>query len=684
MVLAHHGVSVPLERLRQLSETTETGTDLSGLSRAAEAAGFDPIAAELSYDELLSPDLWPAILHWDGDHFVVLTELSPDRAVVLDPAFGERRMDREVFESHRSGAGRSRAGLVVLPRLGDDVAAGTRGGASGGTGQLRDASLPFVLWAVVLLYAGLLSGGVYVLIHGLRQAVDLQFREGWVGHVGGVLLAVAALVLGHYLVRRACVGYAARQGKVQVSSLRAYLKRAHADRGQRSSEDFAVRIAADVDEVRVWRAYRFPEVLVGCASVAVALAFGAAIDSVLGLAATGVVAVLAILSQYLKIADPTRSGEAINAQVAQREATREYALLLPEVLRSGRPDAWLSDRLLRSNEQTSSIFVGFVADVIARAELRRIAGYLGSAFLFAVALYRLGYAGLQVGELLVVSLLWALVVHHFSLITAATAAFAKTREARLRLTDLETESPPRDREWSGRPQNSLYVTWSKPGSAIQRLSFTSPGQLALVGSDVVTRDAVIAGLLGLPNPLSATLSESADAYVPADSRPLGRVVYLSPTTPLITGTILDNITLGGDIDPQRISATAEKLGLLDGSLPAGLATRIDKTTAQRDYSTFVKTITARTLVTDYDTLVVNGFTDELPTYEEAMIFDELINHSNGRLLVCSTRRLSATYGFTRLLQLEEGEIVADGTHEELSAAGSAYAFQVASQTQAGA
>ena len=73
------------------------------------------MAADLSYDDLLAPDLWPAILHWDGDHFVVVTEVNTDRVELLDPALGQRRLDRETFESYRLGAGHSRAGLLLVP-----------------------------------------------------------------------------------------------------------------------------------------------------------------------------------------------------------------------------------------------------------------------------------------------------------------------------------------------------------------------------------------------------------------------------------------------------------------------------------------------------------------------------------------------------------------------------------------
>ncbi len=91
MVAACHGLVTDLPTLRKRFPLSLKGATLADLTRIAAQLHFTPRAlrAELSH---LSQLQLPCVLHWELNHFVVLTEVTSKGAVVHDPARGVRRL----------------------------------------------------------------------------------------------------------------------------------------------------------------------------------------------------------------------------------------------------------------------------------------------------------------------------------------------------------------------------------------------------------------------------------------------------------------------------------------------------------------------------------------------------------------------------------------------------------------
>jgi ATP-binding cassette subfamily B protein len=89
MIAAFHGRQYPLRQLRQLCKTTRQGVSMAGIIEAAEAIGLKTLSAELPLPVLIQKAPLPCILHWDGNHFVVLSDISQSGALVADPAVGK-------------------------------------------------------------------------------------------------------------------------------------------------------------------------------------------------------------------------------------------------------------------------------------------------------------------------------------------------------------------------------------------------------------------------------------------------------------------------------------------------------------------------------------------------------------------------------------------------------------------
>lgn len=97
MVCKYHGVSVSLDRLRDLAGVTDQGATLAGLADAAKALGFTARGMRAGFEDLASVSL-PVIVHWEGRHFIVVCSFRPGEVLVADPARGLRRLSRSKFE----------------------------------------------------------------------------------------------------------------------------------------------------------------------------------------------------------------------------------------------------------------------------------------------------------------------------------------------------------------------------------------------------------------------------------------------------------------------------------------------------------------------------------------------------------------------------------------------------------
>jgi HlyB family type I secretion system ABC transporter len=102
MICRHFGRKVSLARIRQLCHTATDGTSLKALTRAATELGLAARALKVSLRNLPMMPL-PAIVHWEGNHWIVLHDVDEGFARVADPALGLRKIPRREFEAKWTG-----------------------------------------------------------------------------------------------------------------------------------------------------------------------------------------------------------------------------------------------------------------------------------------------------------------------------------------------------------------------------------------------------------------------------------------------------------------------------------------------------------------------------------------------------------------------------------------------------
>ena len=102
MVCKYYKMPIGLNRLRDMANVSRHGTSMAALAEAAETLGFLTRGVRTGYEKLMHTEL-PAILHWKGNHFVVLFKTTKDQVRIADPAVGIRKLSRKEFEAEWTG-----------------------------------------------------------------------------------------------------------------------------------------------------------------------------------------------------------------------------------------------------------------------------------------------------------------------------------------------------------------------------------------------------------------------------------------------------------------------------------------------------------------------------------------------------------------------------------------------------
>ena len=97
-----HGMALSLIECRRRFPSTSKGAKLSQLIQIARQVGFSARPLRLEMEDLNKLKL-PCILHWDLNHFVVLSKVGRAKVTILDPSVGERSLSLVEVSQHFTG-----------------------------------------------------------------------------------------------------------------------------------------------------------------------------------------------------------------------------------------------------------------------------------------------------------------------------------------------------------------------------------------------------------------------------------------------------------------------------------------------------------------------------------------------------------------------------------------------------
>lgn len=102
MICKYYGKKVSVTRMRDLANVSTEGATLMSVARAAESLGFNTRAIKGTWDTLPRTPL-PAIIHWDGYHYIVLYEVRANSVIVGDPGRGLLTIKKDEFIERWTG-----------------------------------------------------------------------------------------------------------------------------------------------------------------------------------------------------------------------------------------------------------------------------------------------------------------------------------------------------------------------------------------------------------------------------------------------------------------------------------------------------------------------------------------------------------------------------------------------------
>jgi ATP-binding cassette subfamily B protein len=215
--------------------------------------------------------------------------------------------------------------------------------------------------------------------------------------------------------------------------------------------------------------------------------------------------------------------------------------------------------------------------------------------------------------------------------------------------------------------------------ALQAVSFAiSPGEaVALVGPSGDGKSTVFQLLLRFFDPQEGCIRFDGVSVAQVEPRELRRNIALVAQDPAIfSGTIAENIRYGrpeasdAEVQQAAIAAAADEF---IRRLPDGYDAKLGERGVTLSGGQRQRIAIARAILRDAPLLLLDEATSALDAENERLVQQGLANLMSGRTTIVIAHRLATIQRLKRIIVMDQGHIIAEGSHAELVARGGLYA-----------
>ncbi|KAA2244170.1 ABC transporter ATP-binding protein [Salinarimonas soli] len=232
--------------------------------------------------------------------------------------------------------------------------------------------------------------------------------------------------------------------------------------------------------------------------------------------------------------------------------------------------------------------------------------------------------------------------------------------------------------------DAVSFHYGREEGIIESLSFTiRPGEkVGLVGASGAGKSTIVSLLLRLHElDGGRILIDGQDVAAVTQDSLRSQIAVVTQDTSLLHRSIRDNIAYGRMDAEQAAVERAARLAhahdfiqdLTDDRDRQGYAARVGERGVKLSGGQRQRIAIARVILKDAPILILDEATSALDSEVEAAIQDSLDSLMQGKTVLAIAHRLSTIAALDRLIVLDKGEIVEEGTHDELITRNGVYA-----------
>ena len=686
MISRYWGKRFNVNQLRQIANVNREGSSLRGLITAAESIGFSPQAVKTDLPHLAKQNL-PAIVHWQGNHYIVVYKITPKKVIVADPKIGRRILPWREFRANWTGYTLLLQPTALFEQIPE---------AQNNLWKFFELLKPHRLVVIEILIASIMIQ-IFGLITPLFTQLLLDRVVVQHSSVSLIAIGLGLLIFGTF--------------RVIMASLRQYLLFHTANRIELALvvglinhtfrlpiSYFNTRYVGDITS-RIQENEKISRFLTGEAlttildllTVFIYVGLMLVYSWQMALITLGSITLLVILALVATPFLKRISREIFNAQAVEESYLIEALTGIETVkaMGTGRTVRWRWEELFNKSIE-ANLSGELISEKLSFATA--MVGTYTSSGLLILGIWLVIQNQLTIGQLIAFNMLLGNVLTPFGRLIDLWDDFQEVVISVERIHDIIEVAPEEDNLSSPRPslpqitgeirfeQVSFRYNSNSETNVLENLSFTiQPAQtVALVGRSGSGKTTVAKLILGLYQPTRGKIF--LDGYelsrISFDSW-RQQVGVVDQNTFMFGGTIRENLTIAYPRATQReIEGACELAGARQfiEELPLQYETHIGEGGSMLSGGQRQRLAIARALLGNPRLLILDEATSSLDTESERIIQNNLNAILKKQTTLVIAHRLSTVRNADLILVLDRGVLVEQGTHEELMAQGGQYFY----------